>query len=218
MCNTVIVKVIIIQTWTIWIIQIKRSKTGWQLCSYNNQDRTVPSKHGGIKSPVFIGHHKVPKFHLQVLWQFYSNVNWYSNNINMFIVYWNKYASNSFKVEFCFRYKYRRIQRKMCACKKVRITKSSFSKVLLIKTVEVSTGDSHVDVATQLYWNSYSACWCPLNLLQHYIIKNLLKAPRRRCFRTTFFAWLSIKNVSSFYLINHIYIKDMLICYVCGLI
>ena len=42
----------------------------------------------------------------------YSNANCYSNNVNVFIVYANKYASNSFEVEFCFRYKYRQIQRK----------------------------------------------------------------------------------------------------------
>ena len=70
LCNTVIVKVVIIQIWTIWTIQIKRSNTAYQLRSYHIQDRSVPDKHGGIKSPVFIGHHEVSKFHLQVLWQF----------------------------------------------------------------------------------------------------------------------------------------------------
>ena len=74
------------------------------------------------------------------------------------------------------------------------------------------------NVTTQLYWNSSSTWWSPVDLLQHYIIKNLLKTSRRGCFQTTFFAWLSIKNLSSFYLINHRYIKDSLICYVCGLI
>ena len=64
----------------------------------------------------------------------YSHANCYSNNVNMFIVYSNKYASNSFEVEFHF------LKRKecngedvcLCTCKKVRITKSSFSKVFLI--------------------------------------------------------------------------------------
>ena len=61
-CNTVIVEVVIIQSWTIWIIQIKGCKSGWQLCSYHNQDRKAPSKHGDIKSPVFIGIIKYQSF------------------------------------------------------------------------------------------------------------------------------------------------------------
>ena len=69
-CNTVIVQVITIQIWTIWIIQIKISKSGLKLCSYHNQDRKVPGKHGGTKYPVFFGYHEVSKLHLQILWQF----------------------------------------------------------------------------------------------------------------------------------------------------
>ena len=43
----------------------------------------------------------------------YLNANCYSSNVNMFIVYANKYASKSFEAEFCFRYKYRRMQRRI---------------------------------------------------------------------------------------------------------
>ena len=49
----------------------------------------------------------------------YSNVNCYSNNVNMFIVYSNKYASNSFEVEFHFR-KEKNSKGKMYACVFVR--------------------------------------------------------------------------------------------------
>ena len=58
----------------------------------------------------------------------------------------------------------------------------------------------------------------PENLLQHYIIKNLLKTSRRGCFQTTFSHNWVLKTFFSFYLINHRYIKDRLICHVCGLI
>ena len=50
----------------------------------------------------------------------------------MFIFYSYKCASNLFEVEFYYLYKYKRIQRKMCACVLARIKKSSFSKVFLI--------------------------------------------------------------------------------------
>ena len=53
-CNLVIAEVV--------IIQIKGSKNGQPLCSYHNQDRKVRSKHGGIKSPVFIGIMKYQSF------------------------------------------------------------------------------------------------------------------------------------------------------------
>ena len=69
MCNTVIVKVVIIQIWPIWIIQIKRFKTGKQLCSYHNEDRKVPGKHGGIKSSVLLVIMKNQSY----IYKFYDN-------------------------------------------------------------------------------------------------------------------------------------------------
>ena len=63
-------KVVIIQISTNWIIQIKKSETGYHLRSYHNQDRKVPVKHGDTKPSVSIGHHEVSKLRLQVLWQF----------------------------------------------------------------------------------------------------------------------------------------------------
>ena len=70
MCNIAVVQVVIIQIWPISTIQVKRPKTGWKLCSYHNEDRKVPGKHGGIKSSVFIGYDEELKLHLQVLWKF----------------------------------------------------------------------------------------------------------------------------------------------------
>ena len=40
------------------------------MCSYYNQNRKVPVKHGDTKSAVSIGHHEVSKLRMQVLWQF----------------------------------------------------------------------------------------------------------------------------------------------------
>ena len=139
--------------------------------------------------------------------------NYCSNNVNMFIVYSYKYALNLFEVLFYFLYPYKQIQRKMSACVFARITKSSFSKVFLItakrsfskvfwiKAVKVSelqettTQKNYFNnVATQLYWNSTSTWWSLVDLLHDYIIKKLLKTPRKGCLQITLFAWLSISS------------------------
>ena len=151
------------------------------MCSYHNKDRKLPGKHGSIKSSVFIGYHEEWKFYDNLLSlhktpkRTFDCVYWILKMcpmfIRMLIVIRIMLICSYFirinmlwmhlKLNFIFGVNAKECKEYLClcTCKKVRITKNSFSKVFLmtgksnfsnifcIKAAKVrkSTADNHAD-------------------------------------------------------------------------